>query len=181
MSENKPIFGLVPRPSGFTQEALAHLQATLLLGLKARFAAEGLPMVRIDTQYKKTVYDWVDAWRPGIIYSLEALVKKATSGSRVCKYPDQTRPTLLYIGIETSAPVLFTQVFRKICAINNIPYSLPMEPDDEFVIACRRLIDDIGYNVNVVSVATLQNVIPIIEQYDLMGRVVGVAIDVISE
>lgn len=189
MSENKPIFGLVPRPNGFTQEALDHLQAALLRGLKARFAdsskqntvAEGLPMVRIDTPYKKTVYEWIDAWRPGIIYSLESLVKKATSGSRVCMYPNQTKPTLLFIGIEKDTPELTSDFIQKTCVINNIPFTLPLQPDGEFIKTCHRLIQDIGYNVHLIRVPNLQGVIPAIEQFDLLGRVVGVTIDVISE
>lgn len=138
-------------------------------------------MVRIDTPYKKTVYEWIDAWRPGIIYSLESLVKKATSGSRVCKYPDQTKPTLLFIGIETNVTHLTSDFFRKACVINGIPFSLPLEPDAEFIKACQRLILDIGYNVHLIQVPNLQGVIPAIEQFDLLGRVVGVTIDVIAD
>lgn len=110
-------------------------------------------------------------------YTLSQLAHRSTVGSRVCQYPDKTRPTLLAITINGKLDNL---MFKYMVYVSRI-HGLPQVKDDlsnlkEVTDKVWALVDQVGYTLRFVEIPGLHHLQEAIRQIEDVDKVVDITI-----
>lgn len=127
----------------------------------------------------------VGAFREGLVFTLEELVRKATSGFRVFQYPNRTRPTLIYFTVGSDVHTGLRHVCEKMITAYKLQ-GFVLDTDDGLRHATATFLEmlkRIGYDFRIVHLLDARtNIRSAIEAHEIEGgRVVGIAIDELEE
>lgn len=142
-------------------------------------------LVELVKKRKEELRNEVETFRSGLVISLEALVRKATSGFRVFQYPNKTKPALIYFTVGESIPV----ALARVCACMVSAYKLEgfvLDTKDGLRHAVAHLTDmlkNTGYDLRVIHLLDAKEMVcTVIEKHELEGgRVVAIAIDELED
>lgn len=117
----------------------------------------------------------LELFRPGIVITLEDLVRRATMGYRVCQYPNGTRPTLLYLAEDAINGEPLLHMMRAFNARLGRG-AISEDNYEDHVRVFFEFVSTIGYNVIYGNAYEYNQVIDIITEYEKEGgRIVGLA------